>query len=96
MATMADDLNAVRAGARSHARELARRAMWRVAPAYGRYRTRTATESDRLRRLELELERVSERHTEQIARLEDLARELVRSIASLSAELGHRAPPKED
>jgi hypothetical protein len=72
-----------RAPASTRARELARRAIWRFAPAYARRRARRATEADRLRRLELELERVSERHTEQIDRLEDLARELVLSVASL-------------
>jgi hypothetical protein len=73
---------------RSQARELARRAMWRFAPAYGRRRVRNASESDRLRRLELELEHVSERHSEQIDRLEDLTRELVLSVASLRREIG--------
>jgi hypothetical protein len=74
--------------ARSQARELARRAMWRFAPAYGRRRVHNASESDRLRRLELELEHVSERHSEQIDRLEDLTRELVLSVASLRREIG--------
>jgi len=83
----ADDSTTAGAGPRApasrRARELARRAMWRFAPAYARRRARRATEADRLRRLELELERVSERHTEQIDRLEDIARELVLSVASL-------------
>jgi hypothetical protein len=72
----------------ARARELARRAMWRFVPAYGRRRARNASESDRLRRLELELEHVSERHSEQINRLEDLTRELVLSVASLRREIG--------
>jgi hypothetical protein len=76
------------ASARSQARELARRAIWRFAPAYAKRRVRNASESDRLRRLEQELERVGERHSEQIDRLEDLTRELVLSVASLRREIG--------
>jgi hypothetical protein len=63
--------------------------MWRFAPAYARRRARAASEADRLRLVELELKRVSERHTEQIDRLEDLARELVLSVASLRRAARH-------
>jgi hypothetical protein len=73
--------------ASARARDLARRAMWRFAPAYARRRVQRASERERLQRLEAELERVSERHSEQIDRLEDLARELVLSIASLQRGL---------
>jgi hypothetical protein len=87
---------AVSASARSPTRELVRRAMWRFAPAYGRRRVRQASERDRLRRLELEFERVSERHAEQIDRLEDLARDLVGSVASLRRDLARHDPPGGD
>lgn len=93
MATTADASKTAGSGARSQARALARRAMWRFAPAYGRHRARKASDGDRLRRVELELEHVSERHTEQIDRLEDLARELVRSVTSLRSDLERRDPP---
>lgn len=84
------------ASARAQAREIARRAIWRFAPAYARRRVRTASQRERLQRLEAELERVSERHSEQIDRLEDLARELVLSIASLQRGLVRRDPPEGD
>lgn len=92
----ADDSTRAGASSRAQARELARRAMWRFAPAYGRHRARKATEGDRLRRLELELERVSERHGEQIDRLEDLARELVISVAALRGGIARDEPPESD
>ena len=95
MATTADASKTAGDHARSQARELARRAMWLLAPAYARHRVRRASESDRLRRLELELEHIGERHGEQIDRLEDLARELVRSVASLRGDLARRGPPEE-
>jgi t-SNARE complex subunit (syntaxin) len=41
-------------------------------------------------RLETELKRVSERHTEQIERLEDLVQELVQTAESLRREVAAR------
>ncbi len=75
----------------SPARELARRAMWRLAPAYARRRARRAGEVARLQRLEADLEHVRERHGEQLERLEDLARELVRAVEELRRQ-GARDP----
>jgi hypothetical protein len=64
-------------------REIARRAVWRIAPAYGRHRTRVAEMAAALARLEADFEHVRERHAEQIQRLEDLVRELVLAAESL-------------
>jgi hypothetical protein len=64
-------------------RPLARRALWRLAPSYARRRAANADAAGRLARLERELERVGERHDEQIERLEDLARELILAVESL-------------
>jgi hypothetical protein len=73
--------------ARRRSRELARRAMWRLAPAYARRRTRKATAAATLQRLQDDLEHVSKRHTEQIERLEDLTRELVLTVEILRREI---------
>jgi hypothetical protein len=78
------------AGARSQARLLARRAMWRLAPAYARHRARRATAAESLQRIEDELQRVRKRHSEQIARLEDMAQELVLAVESLRREIERR------
>jgi hypothetical protein len=93
--TMADETTGQTAaakarGTRSRARELARAAMWRFAPAYARRRARRATAADSLRRLQDDFERVSKRHGEQIERLEDLTRELVRTAESLRREIASR------
>jgi hypothetical protein len=76
-----------RDAARRRSRELARRAMWRLAPAYARRRTRKATAAATLQRLQDDLEHVSKRHTEQIERLEDLTRELVLTVEILRREI---------
>jgi hypothetical protein len=81
--------------ARRRARELARRAMWRLAPAYARRRARNATAATTLQRLQDDLERVNKRHTEQIERLEDLTRELVLTVEVLRREIAERAPRDE-
>jgi hypothetical protein len=63
-----------------------------VARPYARRRAREAQVTATLARLQAELEHVSERHTEQIERLEELVRELV-----LTAEaLRRRVSPRED
>jgi hypothetical protein len=72
--------------ARSGVRDLARRVLWRVAPGYARRRGLPAA----LQRLEAQLEHVSKRHTEQIERLEDLAREFVATAESLRREIAER------
>jgi hypothetical protein len=74
----------------SPARKLVRRAMWRLAPAYARRRARRVGEATSAQRLEAELDRVRERHGEQIERLEDLARELVHAVESLRREIADR------
>jgi hypothetical protein len=74
-------------GARRRSRELARRAMWRLAPSYASRRTRRATAAATLQRLQDDFEHVTKRHTEQIERLEDLTRELVRTVEILRREI---------
>ncbi len=76
----------------TRSRELARRAMWRLAPAYARRRARKATAAATLQRLQDDLEHVGKRHTEQIERLEDLTRELVLTVEVLRREIAERAP----
>jgi hypothetical protein len=78
--------------ARRRSRELARRAMWRLAPAYARRRAGRATAAATLQRVQDDLEHVSKRHTEQIERLEDLTRELVLTVEILRREIAERAP----
>lgn len=77
-------------GARGRARALARRALWRLAPAYARRRSRKAAMAATVQRLEADFEHVSKRHGEQIERLEDLARELVSTAESLRREIAQR------
>jgi hypothetical protein len=74
-------------GERRRARELARRALWRFAPAYARRRSRRVGTAVAVERLEADLESLRTRHTEQIERLEDLARELVLAVESLRREV---------
>jgi hypothetical protein len=80
------------AGARARARYLARKTMWRVAPAYGRRRARKVGMATALARLETDFEHVRKRHGEQIERLEDLARELVLAVESLRREIAQGEP----
>ena len=75
------------AGVRGRSRELARRALWRMAPAYARRRSRKAELAGALARLQADFEHVSKRHSEQIERLEDLAAELVLTAESLRREI---------
>lgn len=77
---------------RTRSRELARRALWRLAPAYARRRSSKSALAATLRRLEADFEHVSKRHGEQIERLEELARELVATAESLRREIAARAP----
>ena len=81
---------------RRRSREFVRRAIWRLAPAYARRRARRATMADSLRRLQDDFEHVRKRHTEQIERLEQLARELVLTAESLRREIAARAPRDGD
>jgi chromosome segregation ATPase len=68
---------------RRHLRPLAHRLLWRFAPVYARRRSARAEAATRLGRIEAEVERIGERHQEQIERLEDLARELIAAAESL-------------
>lgn len=86
---------AASSGVRARARALARAAMWRLTPAYARQRARRASEATALRRLQDDFEHVSKRHGEQIERLEDLTRELVRTAESLRREISERGPRGE-
>ncbi|MCW3057088.1 MAG: hypothetical protein JWO21_1057 [Solirubrobacterales bacterium] len=61
--------------------------LWRVAPPYARRRAREAEMADALARLEADFGHVSERHGEQIQRLEELVRELIMAAESLRREL---------
>jgi hypothetical protein len=72
------------------ARELARRALWRLAPAYARRRSRRIATALAVGRLEADFERLRERHGEQIERLEDLVGELVLTAEALRRELASR------
>jgi len=66
--------------------------MWRLAPAYARRRARRVSNASALQRLQDDFDHVSKRHTEQIERLEELTRELVRTAESLRRELAARDP----
>jgi hypothetical protein len=70
-------------GARGRLRALARTIVPRVAPSYARRRAREAATAVTVARLQSDFEHVRERHDEQIERLEDLVRELVRTAESL-------------
>jgi hypothetical protein len=71
---------------RARLREPARRALWRYAPAFARRRSLDG----RVQRLESDFEHTRKRHTEQIERLEDLARELVKTAESLRRDIAER------
>lgn len=81
---------------RTSSRELARRALWRFAPAYARRRSSKSGLAATVRRLEADFAHVSKRHGEQIERLEELARELVATAESLRREIVARAPRNGD
>jgi hypothetical protein len=76
---------------RRRVRNIARRALWRVAPAYARSRMREAEMAGALARLEADFKHVRERHTEQIERLEELVHELVLTAESLRRATAERA-----
>jgi hypothetical protein len=77
-------------GGRRQARELARVAFWRIAPGYAGRRSRRVRTALSVERLEAEFEQLRTRHGEQIERLEDLVRELVRTAETLRREIaGH-------
>jgi hypothetical protein len=80
-------------GPRRRLRALARRALLLLAPSYARHRARAIELEATVRRLEVDFEHVRERHTEQIERLEDLVRELVRATESLRQGIVARRPP---
>jgi SAM-dependent methyltransferase len=73
---------------RQRLRPLARRLLWTLAPTYARHRAGRADAAVRLGRVEAEVERLDERHGEQIDRLEDLARELILTAESLRRGVG--------
>jgi hypothetical protein len=64
-------------------RGIARRCLLRVAGPYARHRSREADMARTIARLDADFEHVSRRHTEQIERLEDIARELVLAVESV-------------
>lgn len=84
------------AAVRRRSRETARRALWRLAPGYARRRARKAGMAATVQRLAADFEHVSKRHSEQIERLEDLARELVMTAESLRREIAQREPRDGD
>jgi glucose-6-phosphate-specific signal transduction histidine kinase len=63
----------------------------RAFPPYARYSARQASTAAALERLQRDVKHVRERHTEQIDRLEDLARELVATAESLRRDLARKA-----
>jgi hypothetical protein len=67
----------------------------RMLRPYARHRDRLARMESTLGRLEADFEHVRERHTEQIERLEDLARELVLAGETLRRELAAREHSEE-
>ncbi len=67
---------------------LARTILWRIAPGYARRRAVRAQTPGRLAHVEAEIERVAERHGEQIERLEELGRELILTAESLRRVTG--------
>jgi SAM-dependent methyltransferase len=73
---------------RRRLRALASGLLWRLAPGYARRRAARADATARLGRVEAELQRVGERHGEQIERLEDLARELILTAESQRRDVG--------
>ncbi len=81
---------------RTSSRELARRTLWRLAPAYARRRSSRSALAATVRRLEADFQHVSKRHGEQIERLEELARELVATAESLRREIAARTPRNGD
>jgi hypothetical protein len=83
-------------GPRRRLRDLARRVLPRIAPAYARHRARAIELEATVRRLEADFEHVRERHTEQIERLEDLVRELVLAAESLRRGTAARHPADAD
>lgn len=74
----------------SAARGLARRVLWRFAPAYARRRSGRIAAGAAIERLETEFEQLRKRHGEQIERLEDLVRELVLTAEELRREIAER------
>jgi uncharacterized protein involved in exopolysaccharide biosynthesis len=66
-------------GLRGRLHPLARRVLWRVARPYAQLRAREAEIETSLAHLQSD----SKRHTEQIARLEDITRELILTAESL-------------
>jgi hypothetical protein len=72
---------------RRRLRPLGRRVLWRFAPAYARRRSARADAAARLGRVQAEMEHIGERHEEQIERLEDLVRELIRAAESLRRDV---------
>jgi 2-polyprenyl-3-methyl-5-hydroxy-6-metoxy-1,4-benzoquinol methylase len=76
-------------GARGRLRALARRYAARLAGPYVRQRTREAHTAATVARMQAELDHVSVRHAEQIARLEDLVRELILAAESLRRGISH-------
>ena len=80
---------------RGRLRAVARRGLWVVARPYARRRSRRADALARLGRLEAEVAQVGERHSEQIERLEDFVRELVRTAESLRREIAQLAAAVE-
>ncbi|HEY2180648.1 MAG TPA: hypothetical protein VGH09_03150 [Solirubrobacteraceae bacterium] len=71
-------------------RELARRALWRFAPGYARRRSGRRGTAATVERLQADFERLRERHTEQIDRLEDLVRELILTAETLRRDIARR------
>jgi glucose-6-phosphate-specific signal transduction histidine kinase len=72
---------------------MARGWLLRAFPPYARYSARQASTAAALERLERDVKHIRERHTEQIDRLEDLARELVATAESLRRDIARGSDP---
>lgn len=83
-------------GPKRGVRELARRGLWRIAPAYARRRSAKRGTAAAVQSLRADFDHVSKRHSEQIERLEELARELVATAESLRREIAQRGPRDAD
>jgi hypothetical protein len=64
-------------------RGVARRCLRRVAGPYARHRRNEADMARTIARLDADFQHVRQRHTEQIERLEDIARELVLAVEAV-------------
>ena len=83
-------------GAGRGLRAIARRVLWRFAPAYASRRAGRGELAAKLARLEADFDHLATRHAEQIERLEDLVRELILAVESLRRAAPSHEPREEE